>query len=53
MIEHNLKDLQFLDTLIKNPKSQIITYIYHKLTGTQKYNHFKSPHSHYWINPIP
>ena len=33
-IEHSLKELPFLDILIKNVNRQIITNIYHKLTDT-------------------
>ena len=33
-MEHSLKQLPFLDILIKNVKGKIITDIYHKLTDT-------------------
>ena len=41
-MKHKFKELTFLDIRIENENSQIITYIYHKLTDTEKYDHFKS-----------
>ena len=41
-MEHNSKELPFLDILIKNVNGQIISDIYHKPTDTQQYLHFKS-----------
>ena len=41
-MEHSIKELPFLDTLIKNQNGQIITDIYDKPTHTQQYSHFKN-----------
>ena len=41
-MEHSLKELSFLNILIKNENGQIITEIYHKPIDTQQYFHFKS-----------
>ena len=43
-LEHSLKELPFLDILIKNVNGQIITDINHKPTDTQQYLHFRSHH---------
>ena len=43
-MEHSLKELPFLDILIKTVNDQIITDIYHKPTDTQEYFHFRSHH---------
>ena len=43
-MEHSFKEPPFLDILIKNKNSQIITDIYHKPPDTQQYLHFKSYH---------
>ena len=40
--EHSLKELPFLDILVKNVNDKIITDIYHIPTDTQQYLHFKS-----------
>jgi len=52
-IEHNSKELPFLDIIIKNINGQIITDIYHKPTDTQQYLHFKSHHPQNCIKSIP
>ena len=52
-MEHSLKELPFLDILIKNANGQIITDIYHKPTDTQQYLHFKSHHPKNCIKSIP
>ena len=44
-MEHSLKELPFLNILIKNENSQIITDIYHRPIDTQQYPHFNSYHS--------
>ena len=41
-MEHSLKELPFLEILIKNVNDRILTDIYHKPTDTQQYHHFKS-----------
>ena len=40
-MEHSFKELQFLDTLIKNQNGQIITNIYDKATDIRRYLHLK------------
>ena len=52
-MENSSKKLPFLDILIKNVNGQIITDIYHKLTDTQQYLHFKSHHPKNCIKSIP
>ena len=52
-MEHSLKELLFLDILIKNVNGQIITAIYHKSTDTQQYLHFRSHHPQNCIKSIP
>ena len=49
-MEHSLKELLFLDILIKNVNGKIITYIYHKPTHSQQYLHFRSNHPKNCIN---
>ena len=52
-MEHSLKELPFLDILIKNVNGKIITDIYHKPTDTQQYLHFRSHHpKNYKIHPL-
>ena len=46
-----LKELPFLDILIKTVNDQIITDIYHKPTDTQEYFHFRSHHPQTVYNP--
>ena len=41
-LEHNFKELPFLDISIKNQSGQIITDIYYKPTDTKQYLHFES-----------
>ena len=52
-MEHSLKELPFLDILIKNVNGKIITDIYHKPTDTQQYLHYRSHHSQNCIKSIP
>ena len=52
-MEHSLKELPFLDILIKNVNGQIITDIYYKPTDTQQYLYFKSHHPKIYIKAIP
>ena len=52
-MEHSLKELPFLDNLIKNVNGKIITDVYHKPTDTQQYLHFRSPHPKNCIKSIP
>ena len=52
-MEHSLKELPFLDILIKNVNGQIITDIYHKPTDTQQYLHFRIHHTQNCITSIP
>ena len=52
-MEHNLKELPFLDGLIKNVNGQIITDICQKPTDTQQYLWFKSHHPKNCIKSIP
>ena len=52
-VEHSLKELPFLDILLKNVNDKIITNIYHKSTDTQQYLHFRSHHSKNCIKSIP
>ena len=52
-MEHGSKELPFLDILIKNKNSQIITDVYHKPTDTQQYLHFNSHHPQNCIKSIP
>ena len=40
-IENNLKELPFLDILIRNQNGQIVIDIFYKPTDTQQYLHFK------------
>ena len=42
-MEDRSKELPFLDILIKNVNTQIITDIYHKPTDTQQYIIIKEP----------
>ena len=41
-MEHNIKELPFLDIFIKNENGQIIIDSYHKHTHTQQYQQIKS-----------
>ena len=52
-MEHSFKKLPFLDILVKNLNSQIITDIYHKPTDTQQYLHLGSHHPKHCIKSIP
>ena len=52
-MEHSLKEVPFLDILIKNVNGWVITHIYHKPTDTQKYLHFNSLHAQNCIKSIP
>ena len=52
-MEHSLKELRFLDILIKNVNGKIITDIYHKPRDTQQYPHFRSHYQKNCIKSIP
>ena len=52
-MEYSLKELPFLDLLIKNENGEIITDIYHKPTDTQKYLHFNSHYPQNCLKSIP
>ena len=52
-MEYSLKELPFLDVLIKNEKGEKTTDIYHKPTDTQQYLHFNSHHSKNCLKSIP
>ena len=53
IMKHSVKELPFLDILIKNQNGQIITDFYHKPTDTQQYRCFKSHHLKNCIKSIP
>ena len=53
IMEHSLKELPFLDILIKNVNGKIIIYIYDKPTDTQQHLYFRSHHSKNCIKSIP
>ena len=52
-MKRSLKQLPFLDILIKNVNCKIITDIYYKPKDTQQYLHVKGHHPKNWINSIP
>ena len=53
IMEHILKELPFLDILVKNVNGKIITDFYHKPTDTQQYIHFRTPSTKNCIKSIP
>ena len=52
-MEHSLKELPFLEMLIKNVNGEIITDIYHEPTDSQQYLHLRSYHHQNCMKYIP
>ena len=52
-MEHSFNEQSFLDILIKNKNGQINTDIFHTITDTQQYLHFKGHHTKNCIKSIP
>ena len=52
-MEHSLKELKFLDILIKKVNGQMITDIYNEPIDTQQYLHFRSHYPQNCLKSIP